>query len=85
MSARLALAAVLMLAAVPALAEDPDPVETRLVQQAQAAQTQEQNFIEAVKALVDARAKDKAQLAALQTWVHDYIAGLKAAEPVAQK
>lgn len=67
------------LAALPATAQDaqqPDPVEQRLVAEANAQATQQQHFIEAVRGLVDARAKERTQITAEREYWKQYIAGL---------
>lgn len=48
-----------------------DPIESRLVNQAQASQTQNQNFLEAVKALIEARSNEKTEADAKLKWVLD--------------
>lgn len=74
------IAAALCLAAFPVTAQDvsqqPDPVEQRLVAEANAKATQEQHFIEAVRGLVDARAKERTQITAEREYWKQYIAGL---------
>lgn len=76
-----AAAAAFLLSASAAFAQEqpqPDPVETKLVNQAQAAQTTQQNFLEAVRALVEARSREKATSEAERAYWTKYVAGLAA-------